>query len=87
MLAYEVEYILAGNDSDSENLKAVLWKLLAFRSVMNLSHILLSGEKGMQVEQTAAALSTALLIPEFIEVVAFLMKAAWAFAELSLIHI
>lgn len=81
VLAYEVEYILAGNDSDSENLKAVLWKLLAFRSVMNLSHILLSGEKGMQVEQTAAALSTALLIPEFIEVVAFLMKAAWAFAE------
>lgn len=80
-LAYEVEYILAGNDSDSENLKTVLWKLLAFRSVMNLSHILLSGEKGMEVRQTAAALSTALLLPQFTEVVAFLLKAAWAFAE------
>ena len=81
VLAYEVEYILAGNDSDSENLKTVLWKLLAFRSVMNLSHILLSGEKGLAVQQTAMALSTALLLPQFTEVVAFLLKAVWAFAE------
>ena len=36
VLNYEVEYILAGNESDSENLKTVLWKLLAFRCVMNL---------------------------------------------------
>ena len=41
VLDYEVEYIISGNDSDSENLKTVLWKLLAFRSVMNLSYILM----------------------------------------------
>lgn len=81
VLDYEVEYILAGNESDSENLKTVLWKLLAFRCVMNLSHILMSGEKGLQAGQTAALLSTALLIPQFTEVVAFLLKCAWAFAE------
>jgi hypothetical protein len=81
VLDYEVEYIIGGNESDSENLKTVLWKLLAFRSVMNLSHILMSSEKSMQVEHTAAALSTALMIPQFIEVVAFLLKSAWAFAE------
>lgn len=81
VLNYEVEYILAGNESDSENLKTVLWKLLAFRCVMNLSHILMSGEKGVQAGQTAALLSTALLIPQFTEVVAFLLKCAWAFAE------
>ena len=81
VLNYEVEYILAGNESDSENLETVLWKLLAFRCVMNLSHILMSGEKGIQVGQTAAMLSAALLLPQFTEVVAFLLKCAWAFAE------
>ena len=81
VLDYEVEYIISGNDSDSENLKTVLWKLLAFRSVMNLSYILMSAEKSLQAEETAALLSAALLIPQFVKVVAFLLKSAWAFAE------
>lgn len=81
VLDYEVEYMIAGNESDAENLKTVLWKLIAFRSVMNLSHILMSAEKGMQVEETAALLSAALLIPQFVKVVSFLLKSAWAFAE------
>lgn len=81
VLDYEVEYIISGNDSDGENLKTVLWKLLAFRSVMNLSYILMSAEKSLQAEETAALLSAALLIPQFVKVVAFLLKSAWAFAE------
>ena len=81
VLDYEVEYIIAGNTSDRENLETVLWKLMAFRSVMNLSHILMSAEKGMQVEETAVLLSAALLIPQFVKVIAFLSKTAWAFAE------
>ena len=81
VLNYEVEYIISGNDSDSENLKTVLWKLLAFRTVMNLSYILMSSEKSLQAEERAALLSAALLIPQFVKVVAFLLKSAWAFAE------
>lgn len=81
VLNYEVEYILAGNESDSENLKAVLWKLVALRCVMNLSYLLTSAEKGAQVEEVALVLSAALLIPQFTKVTAFLLKTAWAFAE------
>lgn len=81
VLDYELEYILAGNESDRENLKTVLWKLLALRCVMNLAYLLGSPQKGVQVEETALILSAALLIPQFVEVIAFLLKVSWAFAE------
>ncbi len=81
VLEYEIEYIIAGNEKDEENLKSVLWRLLALRCVMNLSHILLSPEKQMQVTETAGVIGAALVIPYFIGVIAFLLKATWAFAE------
>lgn len=81
VLNYEMEYLISGNVKDSENLKNVLWKLLALRCVMNLSYILSSPSMTVQVEETAAVISTGLLIPQFTEVVAFLLKMSWAFSE------
>lgn len=81
VLDYETEYIIAGNEKDSENLKNVLWRILAVRCVMNLSCILASPEMGGKVMETAGMLSAALLIPEFTEVISFLLKITWAFAE------
>ncbi len=80
-LGYEMEYLISGCEEDSENLKNVLWKLLAIRCVFNLSYLLSSVEKGNQVFITATAISTAFLIPQFTEVIAFVLKMAWAFAE------
>ena len=80
-LDYEMEYLISGCEEDHENLKNVLWKLLAIRCVLNLSYLLSSVEKGNQVMITAAALSSVLMIPQFVEVVAFVLKMAWAFAE------
>lgn len=81
VLEYEMEYIIGGHDTDSENLKTVLWKLLAIRCVFNLAYLVSSVEKGNQTAITAAMLSTALLIPYFSEVIAFGLKIVWAFAE------
>lgn len=81
VLDYEIEYILAGNESDKENLKAVLWKLIAFRCVMNMAHLSADSEKQVQVYDTALLVSAAILIPQFTEITAFLLKMAWAFAE------
>lgn len=81
VLEYEMEYIIGGHDTDSENLKTVLWKLLAIRCVFNLAYLMSSVEKGNQVMITATMLSTALLIPYFTEVIAFGLKIVWAFAE------
>lgn len=81
VLKYEMEYIIGGHESDSENLKTVLWKILAIRCVFNLSYLLTSSQKDNQVMVTAAALSTAFMLPHFTEVVAFVLKLSWAFAE------
>ena len=81
ILQYEMEYIIGGHEKDSENLKTVLWKLLALRCVFNLSYLLTSTEKGNQVMVTATALSAAFMLPQFIEVFAFILKLSWAFAE------
>ncbi|MEE1243078.1 DUF5702 domain-containing protein [Frisingicoccus sp.] len=81
VLKYEMEYIIGGNETDMENMKNVLWKILAIRCVMNLSYILMSPEMNMQVMETAGLLSTALLLPQFTEVIGFLLKSAWAFTE------
>ncbi len=80
-LQYEMEYIVGGHEADSENLKTVLWKLLAIRCIFNLSYLLASPQKESQVMATATALSTALMLPHFTEVVAFVLKLSWAFAE------
>ena len=80
-LQYEIEYIIGGHESDSENLKTVLWKLLAIRCIFNLSYLLSSSQKGSQVMVTATVLSTAFMLPHFTEVVAFALKLSWAFAE------
>ena len=40
-----------------------------------------SPEKNQQVLATAGALSAAFLVPQFTEVIAFILKMAWAFAE------
>lgn len=81
VLNYEMEYIIGGHEQDRENLKTVLWKILALRCVFNLSYLLSSVEKENQVMVTASTLSLALVIPQFTEVIAFLLKVAWAFAE------
>ena len=81
VLDYETEYILAGNESDRENLKTVLWKLIAFRCVMNMAHLAMSPDKSGQVQETALLISSALLLPQFTEITAFLLKMAWAFTE------
>ena len=81
VLDYETEYILAGNESDIENLKSVLWKLIAFRCVMNMAHLTASPDKEVRIRETALLLSASMLIPQFTEIVAFLLKISWAFAE------
>lgn len=80
-LNYEIEYLIGGHQSDADNLTTVLWKILAIRCVFNLAYLMTSTEKNEQVMATAATLSTALLIPQFTEVTAFVLKLVWAFAE------
>ena len=44
-LAYELEYVLAGKESDKENLESVIKRLLFVREAANITHILGDGDK------------------------------------------
>ncbi len=81
VLSYEMEYLIAGKTTDSENLELVVYELLAMREAANFITILQDGEK------TALALSIATAAVGFTGVV-LLVKAvqigillAWAFIE------
>ena len=53
----EIEYILCGHLSDSENLSGVKTYLIALRTAMNLIHIYQDPEKRQEVELVAALLT------------------------------
>ncbi len=80
-LKYQVEYALGGKDSDIENLKSVLTKLLLIREGSNFLFLMTDSEKGAQADQAALILSTVLLVPEMKDLIAVALKLCWAYGE------
>lgn len=80
-LQYQVEYAVAGKNSDQENLKSVAGQLLAAREAANLVHIFASPQKRSQVNAMAAAIASSLALPVASGILAAALAACWAFAE------
>lgn len=80
-LDYELEYLLCGKKSDSENLNMVVSRLLFFRFASNYLYLQTDSEKQSEAEIFAAALSIVLLVPEAVEVVKQILLVLWAFGE------
>lgn len=80
-LQYEIEYIIAGKNEDSKNLKSVTYKLLALRETANYLHIISDEDKVIQADSLALAISTAILNPEAEQLIRQLVIATWAFGE------
>ena len=80
-LSYEVEYMIAGKDSDKENLESVLTKIFFIRTALNFAS--LQGDSGRQSEAAAlaAVISVILLMPEASEAVKQLILFVWAAGE------
>ncbi len=79
--AYEMEYLLFGEESDRENLTASAERLLAVREGMNLIHILGDSEKRNQARTLAAAIVGAFGLLPLVSITAFLIMGLWAFGE------
>ncbi len=79
--AYEMEYLLAGQDTDRENLAQTLEMLLAVREGMNLIHILGDSEKREQARTLAASVVGATGVLPLVTITAFLIMGVWAFGE------
>ena len=80
-LDYQMEYIIAGRDSDIGNLEAVCGRLLLIREGMNYAYLLADSAKVAECAALAAALVGATMIPALVEAMKHVLLLAWAFAE------
>lgn len=80
-LDYEMEYLIAGKNSDKKNLKSAVQKLILLREVSNLGFLESDAKRKSQISVAALAISTALTQPELAGAVEHAICAVWAYAE------
>lgn len=80
-LQYQAEYILAGKESDTENLKAVVHRLLVFREVSNCIYLLSDPAKVSEALALATSICSAAGAMVLVEPVKYTLLFAWAYAE------
>ena len=81
LLKYQIEYILAGKDTDWQNLEYAAKKLLKWREVANFIYILTDSAKVAEAEAMALALTAVTLCPELAEPVKYTILFAWTYVE------
>ncbi len=81
LMQYQLEYILEGKDTDVDNLKAIVIKLLFLREVGNVTYLFSDGGKVAEAEALALAVTSAVAAPELTEPVKISLLFAWAYAE------
>lgn len=81
LMQYQLEYILEGKDTDVDNLKAIVNKLLFLREVDNVTYLFSDGGKMAEAEALALAVTSAVAAPELTEPVKISLLFAWAYAE------
>ena len=80
-LDYQMEYIIAGKESDEANLKAVVHRLLMLREVSNITYLFTDAEKQAEAAGLAASVATAAGVPYLTEPIKISLLFAWAYAE------
>lgn len=80
-LRYQCEYVLGGKETDQDNLKAVLERLLLLRFGINYTYLLSSQEKRLQAETLAAAVSGAVGLPVLEKLMETAILLLWAYEE------
>lgn len=81
MLQYQLEYIIAGKDTDWQNLEKIAQRLLRWREVANVIYIMSDSAKIAEAEAMALTLTAVMLSPELAEPVKYLILFAWAYVE------
>lgn len=81
LLQYQIEYMIAGKDTDWQNLEQVAKRLLRWREVSNVIYILSDAGKIAEAEAMALALTAVMLCPELTEPVKYTILYAWAYVE------
>ncbi|MDR2044734.1 MAG: DUF5702 domain-containing protein [Clostridium sp.] len=80
-LKYQIEYLVAGKDSDIENLKSVVYRISAIREAANAAYLFSDQAKCAQAQALATALAAAMLVPEIAPILKVSLLLGWAYAE------
>lgn len=80
-LQYQAEYVLAGKDNDTDNLKAVVHRLLLLREVSNCIYLFSDGAKVAEAAALATSICSAAGAMVLIEPVKLTLLFAWGYAE------
>ena len=80
-LAYEVEYILSGKESDQKNLASVAERIIAVRFMANLTCLSQDAARLAEIESLAAFVTAAAFVPELEPAVQKALMFGWAYAE------
>ncbi|MDO5476467.1 MAG: DUF5702 domain-containing protein [Eubacteriales bacterium] len=80
-LRYQMEYILSGKDTDTENLEKVAEKLLLIREASNCACLFSDSARTGEAEMVAAVVSLVLLSPELKDVLKTVLLFSWSYLE------
>ncbi|MCM1190122.1 MAG: DUF5702 domain-containing protein [bacterium] len=80
-LCYQVEYLIAGNDSDAENLRLVAERICAVREAANALFLFTDKEKYLEIQTAAAVVCGLLALPALTALVEMAILFGWAYAE------
>ena len=80
-LAYQIEYLIAGKEYDTDNLRSIAARLCAVREAANVLYLYTDKEKSMEITTAATIACGIFLFPELIPVMETAIRFGWAYAE------
>ena len=80
-LWYQMEYIIAGEKCDQDNLRYVINRIFAIREAANAAYLFGSEENYAVAEALGEVLAAAMMVPEIGELFTISLIFGWAFAE------
>lgn len=80
-LSYEKEYLIAGKNTDQENLSSVALRICAVRTILHFVSLYTDSARKAPVEQAALAACGIIGLPALKSIVVFLLLFVWALEE------
>lgn len=81
VLKYQLEYIIAGKESDVENLKNVVHRICGLREAANALYLFSDQRKCEEADTLALVLASALTVPEIQPILKTVILLTWAYLE------
>jgi len=81
VLRYQIEYLIAGKESDVENLRSVANRICAVREAANAIYLMSNDVKMAEIEAAAGLACTLIALPELEPLLEAAILLGWAYAE------